>query len=425
MTDIHKPALEHAHQTAPTRHARPRRVVIIVENLALPFDRRVWQECQALRDAGWEVSAICPVSDRHPERHEIIDGIEIFRHPLPLEARGKAAFLLEYGSALWHESRLLFHIARKKGFDVIQACNPPDLMFLVALPYKLFGKRFVFDHHDSAPSLYVAKYGDEGPFYKLLRLFEWMTFKVADRIVTANESYRENAIARGKRRADEVTSVYSVPDTRRIRRVAPDPVLRGNARVVLGYVGIIGDQDGVDHLVRMVAALVAQGAADGVRAVVVGDGPALASVRALAAELNLGAHIHFTGYLSGEALMAALSSFDIGIIPDPVNPYNDKISMNKVFEYSALGVPSVAYNLAETRRLLGDTASYADDATPEGLARACLPLIQDEAHRHAAGAAAKALADAKFIWDKEAAKFVGVYDALLPAEPRAVAAARG
>ncbi|MGE0233635.1 MAG: glycosyltransferase, partial [Flavobacteriaceae bacterium] len=286
--------------------------VIIVENLPVPFDRRVWQEARALSDAGWDVTVICPRSEQYSRSREMIDGIDIWRHNLPLEAEGRWAFLIEYGAALYHQSRLLFALWRSKGFDVVQACNPPDLIFLVAAPYKLLGKRFVFDHHDVCPELFEAKFERRGIFHRLLRFAERRTFAAADLVISANETYRRLAIERGGKRPEDVISVYSVPDRNRIRRVAPDPALRGDAAVVLGYVGIIADQDGVDHLVRMVRHLATDHGHGDVRAVVVGDGPALASVRALARDLGVADRITFTGYLKGDALLAALSSFDVG-----------------------------------------------------------------------------------------------------------------
>ncbi len=387
--------------------------VIVVENLPVPLDRRVWQEACALRDAGWTVSVICPMNEQHPAAYETIDDIAIFRHPLPLEARGKLAFLAEYAAALYHELRLLIKVHRRRGFDVIQACNPPDLIFLVALPFKLMGRKFVFDHHDLCPELFDAKFGREGFLPRLLHrallLAERLTFMSANLVVSANETYRQIALERGGKTPDSVVTVYSVPDKARIRRVEPNPALRAEAAVILGYVGIIADQDGVDHLVRSVHHLVQDHGRTDVAAVVVGDGPALASVKQLAAELGVADRITFTGYLRGEALLAALSTFDIGIIPDPYNAYNDKISMNKVFEYSALGIPSVSYDLSETRRLLGDAGRYATSRDPAGLAAACLPLVDDEALRLAAGRKAKALADERFDWSMEAAKYVAAY----------------
>jgi len=392
---------------------RPPRCVIVVENLPVPFDRRVWQEANALKEAGWEVSVICPLNEQHPERFEEINGIAIYRHPLPVEARGKMGFIFEYACALFHETRLLLKIAFTRGFDVIQGCNPPDLIFLVAAPYKLFGKKYVFDHHDLCPELYVAKYGRRGFFHRLLLLAEKCTFRLADRVISANDTYRDIAIERGGRVPEDVTAVYSVPDRQKLRRVEPNGELRAGAAVVLGYLGIIADQDGVDHLIRMMSHIVHSAGRQDVRAVIVGDGPALASVKALTRSLGVAEQVTFTGYLRGRDLLAAISTFDIGIIPDPVNEYNDKISMNKVFEYSTLGIPSVSYDLSETRRLLGAVGTFAKNATPHGLAEAALSLIDDEERRRNAGASAGALAEEKFNWDNEARKYVEVYEALV------------
>lgn len=400
--------------------------MIVVENLPVPFDRRVWQEAIALKQAGWRVSVICPATERYPHAREEIDGIVIYRHPLPVEARGALGFLLEYGAALFHEFRLLLKVSRERGFHVIQACNPPDLIFLVALPFKLFGKRFIFDHHDVNPELYEAKFGRRGLMHRLLVLFERWTFKAADLVISANDTFRDIAIARGGKQPHDVVAVYSVPDRSRMRRVEPDRTLHRGRRFVLGYIGIIGDQDGVDHLVRAVDHLVRKEGFSDFGAVVVGDGPALPSVRALATELGLDEHITFTGYLSGDALLRTVSAFDIGVIPDPVNEYNDKISMNKVFEYSALGIPSVAYPLSETRRLLGRAGVFAAGSAPSDLAHACLRVMADTELRERSAAAAAALAGTAFSWEREAQKYVGVYERLVSplAEERAAAASR-
>jgi glycosyltransferase involved in cell wall biosynthesis len=395
-------------------------VVIVVENLPVPFDRRVWQEARALHEDGWQVSVICPTSQRHPELYEELEGIAIYRHPLPLEARGKLAFVAEYSAALFHQTRLLFRVYRERGFDVIQGCNPPDLIFLPALLFKLLGKRYVFDHHDVCPELFAVKFGRKGLIHRLLLIVERLSFATANMIITANDTFRDIAIARGGQSASKVTAVYSVPDKSRLRRVEPLRSLKDGGEIILGYVGIIGDQDGLDHLVEMVHCLVTQFGVTNIRALVVGDGPALASSKQLAQTLGVDQHITFTGYLSGETLLAHLSAFDIGIIPDPVNEYNDKISMNKVFEYSALGVPSVSYPLAETMRLLGDAGSYASGDSPQDLAAACLPLIRDEATRKERGERAQELADRNFEWSRESRRYVDAYRRLVGKAPNLV-----
>ena len=398
--------------------------VIIVENLPVPFDRRVWQEALALRQAGWTVSVICPTNDQHPLRYEMLDGIAIYRHPLAVEARNKFAFIFEYLSALFFEFYLLLKVALTRGFDVIQVCNPPDLLFLNALPYKLFGKYLVFDHHDLCPELFEAKFGRRGLFHSILLVAERLSLKCADLVISANDTYREIAIRRGRKSPQEVVTVYSVPDQSGMRRVPANAALRKGARVVLGYIGIIGDQDGLDHLVHMQSHLINDFGRNDIRTVVVGDGPALEAARGLAYELGVAESMTFTGYLRGEELLAALSTFDIGIIPDPVNAYNDQISMNKVFEYSALGLPSVAYNLSETRRLLGNGGRFADDPTPMGLARACLPLIEDDKLREECGHLAKQLAILRFDWDCERAKYLAAFANLMKSPVPAASTAK-
>jgi len=401
-----------------------RSCVIIVENLPVPMDRRVWQEALALRQAGWTVSVICPATERHPASYEMLDGIAVYRHPLPLEARGRFAFLLEYAAALFHEFRLLFRVWRERGFQVVQACNPPDLIFLVALPFKLLGKRFVFDHHDVCPELFEAKFNRKGLVHRALLLAEKCTFMAADIVISANDTYRDLAISRGGKRPDDVITVYSVPDKSRVYRLPPDASLRQGKKFVLGYVGVIGDQDGVDHLVLALEHLIKNHGIRDFHAIVVGDGPALASARQLAAHRDLDAFATFTGYLNGKELLRQLNAFDIGIIPDPVNPYNDKISMNKVFEYSALGIPSVAYPLTETKRLLGRAGVYAQGDTPAELARACATLMRDGELRIRCADEAARLAQHSFNWIREADKLVAAYERLSPSAPAPVAPVR-
>ncbi len=261
---------------------QPRSCVIVVENLPVPFDRRVWQEAQALNRAGWTVSVICPTNADFPKPFEVIDDIAVYRHPLPPEGRGGLAYLREYSTALFHEFRLLFKVHRERGFSIIQACHPPDLIFLAALPYKLMGKRFIYDQHDVSPELFVVKFGKKGLLYRALMFFERMSYLTADHVITANATFKDIAISRGGKKPSEVEVVYGVPDRQRIRRVEPEPGLHGGRKFVLGYVGIINEQDGVDHLVRAVAHLVKVVGFQDFRAVVVGSGPALELSRSLA-----------------------------------------------------------------------------------------------------------------------------------------------
>ena len=396
---------------------QPRSCVIVVENLPVPFDRRVWQEAQALKRAGWAVSVICPTNPDFPKAFEIVDDIAIYRHPLPPEGRGAVAYFREYSTALFHEFRLLFKVHRERGFSVIQACNPPDLVFLAALPFKLIGKRFIYDQHDVSPELFIVKFGNKGFLYRALLFFERMSYRTADRVITANATFKDIAISRGGKTPSQVEVVYGVPDRQRIRRVEPEPGLHGGRKFVLGYVGIINEQDGVEHLVRAVAHLVKDVGFRDFRAVVVGSGPALELVRSLARSLEVENFLLFTGYLKGETLLAHLSAFDIGVIPDPFNEANDLMSMNKVFEYCALGIPTACYPLKETQRLLGDAGVYAPSPDPKGLAEACLNLMKDESLRARSAAAAAKLSAEKFLWENEARKYVATFERVLSPKP--------
>jgi len=395
----------------PPRQSRS--CVIVVENLPVPLDRRVWQEAQALNRAGWQVSVICPANEAFPAKFEVIDDVAIYRHSLPLEARGVAAHLLEYAAALLHEFRLLIKVHRERGFSIIQACNPPDFIFLVAAPFRLIGKRFIFDQHDLGPELFVAKYGNKGFLYRALMLFERCSYAMADFVITANATFKGIAVSRGGKAPSRVEVVYGAPDRKRIYRVEPEPGLRGTRKFILGYIGVIAEQDGVDHLVRAVAELATVKGFCDFRAIVVGSGPALESVRALACSLGVGEFLLFTGYLSGERLLAHISAFDIGVIPDPFNDANDVMSMNKVFEYCALGIPTACYPLTETKRLLGEAGVYAPTLDPGGLADACLRLMQDEPLRARSAAAAGRLSAETFVWENEARKFVEAYERVL------------
>jgi glycosyltransferase involved in cell wall biosynthesis len=392
---------------------QPRSCVIVVENLPVPFDRRVWQEAQALNRAGWTVSVICPTNADFTKPFELIDDIAIYRHPLPAEGRGALAYFREYATALFHEFRLLFKVQRERGFSIIQACNPPDLIFLAALPFKLMGKRFIFDQHDVSPELFVVKFGGKGFLYRALMFFERMSYVMADHVITANATFKDIALSRGGKTPSQVEVVYGVPDRKRIHRVEPEPGLHGGRKFLLGYLGIINEQDGVDHLVRAVAHLVKVEGFRDFRAIVVGSGPALELVRALARSLEVEDFLLFSGYLKGEKLLAYISAFDIGVIPDPVNEANELMSMNKVFEYCALGIPTACYPLRETQRLLGDAGVYAPSPDPAGLAEACLNLMQDESLRARSAAAAAKLSAEKFLWENEARKYVSTYERVL------------
>jgi glycosyltransferase involved in cell wall biosynthesis len=391
--------------------------LIIVENLTVPLDRRVWQEATALRDAGYVVSIICPVGGKYTARYELLDGIHVFRHPLPLEADGALGYALEYASALMYETALSFKVRAKVGFDVIQACNPPDTIFLLAGLWKaIAGTRFVFDHHDINPELFEAKFGRRGIFHRLLRTLERWTFQTANVSIATNDTFKRIAIERGGMDPDRVFVVRSIPDLSKFRRLTPDADLKNGRPHLIGYVGIMGAQDGVDLLIEAMADIVHTQKRDDVQCAIVGSGTELDKLRRLAHARRIEDYVTFTGFLSGEPLHRAFSTFDIGAIPDPKNVYNDKISMNKVFEYMTLGIPFVAFDLDETRATAGDAALYAANNDPTVLARQLLRLVDDEVLRAETGARGLARARQMLRWETERAQLLAAYTtALQPA----------
>ncbi len=395
-------------------------VLIIVENLTVPLDRRVWQEARSLRDAGYTVSVICPTGGPYTASYEELEGIHVFRHPLPIEADGAAGYLLEYGSALFWEFVLSVRAYAKVGFDVVQACNPPDLIFAVAGFWKyVMRKPFIFDHHDINPELYEAKFNKRGVFHRLLTFFERLTFKTADVSIATNETFKKIAVERGGMDPDDVFVVRSIPDVSRFRRVAPNESLRNGRSSLVGYIGIMGAQDGVDLLVEAMDEIVNVRGRRDVQCAILGSGTELPRLRAMVRERALDDYVTFTGFLSGAPLLEALSAFDIGVIPDPKNAYNDKISMNKVFEYMCLGIPFVQFDLVEGREMAGEAALYAEDNSPVSLADQIARLADDDALRRSMGEAGSARAARLLNWDRECDSLLAAYDRALAPNGRA------
>ena len=393
-----------------------RKVLIIVENLPVPFDRRVWQEACTLREAGALVSVICPEGKAYTKRYEFLDGIHIYRHSLPVEAKGALGFLLEYSAALIHEMRLAVRIYFKHGFDVIHGCNPPDLIFLVALPFKLLGKRYIFDHHDISPELYESKFGKRGLAWSALKLAEWLTFKIADVVISTNDSYRKIAIARGGRQPEDVFVVRSGPDLVRVKAHTPNPSWRRGRRFLVGYVGVMGTQEGIDLLLEAAVHMVHKLGRRDVQFCLVGGGPSLRDLKALAEKMGLDDCVTFTGRASDETLFEILSTADVCVNPDRVNAMNDKSTMNKILEYMALGKPIVQFDVAEGRFSAGEASLYAKPNDPIDFAEKLLSLLEDPQARARRGAIGRARVEERFAWTYEAPKLLQAYSRAL-AEP--------
>lgn len=396
-----------------TRTKRRGRILIIVENLPVPFDRRVWQEANTLRNAGYEVSVICPKAGGFEKSRECLNDIEIYRHPLPVEADGALGYLLEYSIALFWEFILALRIALTRGFDAIHACNPPDLIFLVAIPFKLFGKRFVFDHHDINPELYEAKFGRQGPFHRLMCLFERWTFKLADRSIATNDSYKRIAIERGGMRPDHVTVVRSGPSLDRMKIMDPVPKWRFGKRFLVGYVGVIGKQEGVDLLLCSVEHMVYTMGRRDVHFTLVGGGTELENLKAMCKDLDLDNYVTFTGRVNDKDLLEVLNTADVCVNPDVVNVMNDKSTMNKIMEYMALGKPIVQFELTEGRVSAGEASLYARANDPSDLAARILELLDDPDRRLRMGRLGRERVENELSWAHQEEKLLGVYADLL------------
>jgi glycosyltransferase involved in cell wall biosynthesis len=391
-----------------------RRVLILVENLPSPFDRRVWQEATTLRGAGYAVDIVCPTGPGCEKRYEEIDGIRIHRYPLPLEASGAAGYAIEYGAALLRAGWLTLKLLVKRGFDVVHACNPPDLFFLIGGFYKLLGKKFVFDHHDLCPELYEAKFGRRDFFHRLMLGLERMSFRTADISIATNESYRGIAIDRGGMPRGRVFVVRSGPSLERMKIVPPRPALKCGRRYLVGYVGVMGRQEGVEYLLQAAQRIVKTCGRDDVHFGLVGGGTSLEEMKALARTLGVADYVTFTGRVPDSELLAMLNTADVCVNPDVANEMNDKSTMNKIMEYMALGKPIVQFDLTEGRWSARGASLYARPNDAADLADKILALLSDEELRTRMGAAGRARVINELAWDYEAPKLLAAYASLWP-----------
>lgn len=391
---------------------KKKKILIIVENLPSPFDRRVWQEATTLLADGHEVSIICPRGKGYDKKHEIIDGIHIFRHNLPFEADGALGYLVEYSAALFWEFYLSFKVLFTRGFDVIHGCNPPDLIFLVGGFFKIFGKKFVFDHHDINPELYEAKFERRDFFYKMMVLFERLTFKTANMSIATNESYKKIAIERGGMAAEKVHVVRSGPKLDRLKIIPPIESLKKGKDYLVGYVGVIGKQEGVDHLLRAVSYIVTEKNRHDVHFTIVGSGTELEILKKYARELDIENYVTFTGRVSDQELLENLNTADVCVNPDIANEMNDKSTMNKIMEYMALAKPIVQYDLTEGLVSAQKSSLYAERNNEKDFAEKILTLLDDPLLRKEMGEFGFNRVINELEWEYEAPKLLAAYESL-------------
>ncbi len=384
---------------------------MIVENLPLPFDRRVWQEANTLKENGAEVSIICPKMKGYTKSYECLNGIHIYRHRLPPEANGTWGYFREYTSALFWEFVLSWKIYFKKRFQVIHGCNPPDLIFLVALFFKMFGVKYVFDHHDINPELYIAKYNRKGFFYRFLLLVERLTFMTANYSIATNESYKEIAIRRGHMPAEKVQVVRSGPKLDRLKITPGNNKYKRGRSFLVGYVGVIGEQEGIDLLLDSITKIVQK--RNDIQFAIIGGGTELEKLKKMAESLNLSDFVDFYGRVDDETMVDILNTSDVCVNPDRPTVMNDLSTMNKIMEYMALKKPIVQYDLKEGKYSAQQASLYAKNTDTEDFAEKILRLINNPAERKTMGEYGYNRVLKVLAWENESKKLESIYKKVL------------
>ena len=399
------------------------RALLLVENNGYPFDVRVRREALALHKAGCKVSVVAPKAKDQPWR-EILDGVHVYRYPAPPNASGVLSYAFEFGYSTFAMLCVSLWVALRRGVNVVHAANPPDTLFVVALVLKCFGARFVFDHHDLSPETYLSRFprARRSLVYRALRLLERCTFATADVVISTNESYRQVAIERGGMAPDKVFVVRNGPPLS-YQPVEPDPALADRAKFLIGYIGTMGPQDGVDYLLRAIRKLVTELGRRDFLTVVIGTGDAEPDLRALARQLDIEPYIWFTGRIPDAQVKTILSSVHVCVQPDPFSPLNDESTMNKMMEYMALGKPTVAFDLKETRVSAADAAVYVSGNDELEFARQIGALFDDPTRRARMGAIGRQRVASQLAWEFSEHELVRAYSDGLGLSLRAASAA--
>jgi glycosyltransferase involved in cell wall biosynthesis len=380
------------------------------------MDNRVWAEAITLREQGFQVSIIGPKGSRlDQEPYVYLDGIHIYRYRLPSNNSKYTAYILEYSAAMVMTLLLSFKVALRHGFDVIHAANPPDTFFIIGLFYRLLGKRFIFDQHDLSPEVLQVKFkGRMKLLHKALLFLEGYSYRAADLVITPNVAVKQLAIERGHFQADKIFVVYNGVDLNRIKPVPPEPELKKGRPYLLAYVGAMEVQDGVENTLFALHELVHKRGRQDVSLVLMGDGDYAPTLRKLAHDLQLDAYVHFNGWTKAEDVARYLSAADVGLTPEPQNGLNEYCTLGKTLEYMAVGKPTVAFDLPETRRIAQHAALYAAPNLVEDFAEKIETLLNDEALRERMGAIGRKRVEEEFSWDHTKTELLRAYELLVP-----------
>ena len=397
-----------------------RKILIIVENLPVPFDTRVWQEATTLVENGYTVSVICPKGKGYEKEEEVLSGVHIFRHDLPGEGSGPVGDVKEYGAALYHELRLARKIYREIGFDVIHGCNPPDDIYMVAKWFRKDGVRYVFDHHDICPELFEAKFGKKsGLLYKSQLWLEKKTYQNAAFAFVTNESYKKIAIERGGMNPEKVYVLRSGPKLERLKIQPPRPELKGGRPYMVGYLGVIGKQEGIPYLLEAARYIRTKLGRDDICYGIVGGGTSLEELKKLSVEMGLDDIVTFTGRAPDDVMLDYLNTADICVNPDEYNPMNDKSTMNKVLEYMALGKPIVQFDLTEGRYSAGEASLYAKPNDAVDMAGKIVELLDDAEKRKKMSAFGRKRVVEELSWEHTSKALLEGYRAFFEGEGKA------
>jgi glycosyltransferase involved in cell wall biosynthesis len=407
---------------------KKRRVLIIVENLSVPFDRRVWRECQALQEAGYQVSVICPKGkETDVNGHEIIDGVSIYRYRTYQANGGFLSYILEYSTALLMTFWLMFVVLFHKGYDVIQICNPPDLLILVALPFKLIGKKIIFDQHDLSPEIYQMQKGggdNQNLVVKILLLSEKITYLFSDIVIVVNKSCRKIALRRGNKKEQDVFIVRNGPSIQNIRNAQPNPALKEGRKYLLSYVGMMGPQEGVDIMLRAICNLATVYNREDFHVRIIGSGTVLDDMKQYAVELGIDHLVTFAGHADYRQVMEGIATADVCLCPDPKTPLNDKCSFVKVIEYMSLGQPLVAFDLEEVRNSADGAALYALPNDEIDFAQKINHLLDDPDLRISMGRLGKERVMNFLTWEHSKDSLKAAYEKIFKASNPAIQEAK-
>jgi len=387
-----------------------KKILIVVENAPVPFDTRVWKEALSLHGAGYEVTVLCPRGKGAELGYEIINGIRVYRHPIPREGNSALSYVWEYSCALFWEFWYTWWIYLRHGFHIIQGCNPPDDIFLIALPFKLCGVKYIFDHHDAIPELYSSKYSQRGLLYKTQVLLEKLTYRFSDVVIATNISYNDLAVTRGHKPSDTVFIVRNGPDLGTFKAVAPNPALKHGKAYLVGYVGNMSDQDGLDILIEVAVHLMKMGRLD-IHFTCVGGGPSLADLRRMVTDKGVGDTVNFTGRIPDQQLLEILSTADVCVNPDRPCEMNDISTMIKIMEYMALGKPIVQFDLREGRFSAQDAALYADTRNQVAdFAAKIVWLLDNPKERKQMGEFGRRRVERELAWEYSVPNLLAAYE---------------